>query len=114
MAQRMQPVAQGLWSNIPPEKEYDFGEDDCCCFTYSFWSGGGTQKLKLYEHDIAWETTCPCPWPILMPSSCYLHVLLVAFRCLWCLLGLAGEEFVRCKPYRKLNSVEVNIQRQLS
>ncbi len=24
MAQRMQPVAQGLWSNIPPEKEYDF------------------------------------------------------------------------------------------
>ena len=31
MAQRMQPVAQGLWSNIPPEKEYDFGEDDCCC-----------------------------------------------------------------------------------
>ena len=107
MAQPMQPVAQGLWSNIPPEKEYDFKHQnssyDCC-------SGGGTQKLKLYKDDIAWEATCPCPWPIL----CLLPVTFTPFTAccapvvcgvFW---GLQGKEFVRRKPYRKLNSVEVN------
>ena len=104
MAQRMQPVAQGLWSNIPPEKEYDFGEDDCCCFTYSFWSGGGTQKLKLYEHDIAWETTCPCPWPILA-AVCTVYFYPINCCVFW---SLKGKTFVRRKPYKKLNSVEVD------
>ena len=104
MAQRMQPVAQGLWSSIPPEKEYNFGEDDCCCFTYSFWSGGGTQKLKLYEHDIAWETTCPCPWPILA-AVCTVYFYPINCCVFW---SLKGKTFVRRKPYTKLNSVEVD------
>jgi hypothetical protein len=107
MAQPMRPVAQGLWSNIPPEKEYDFKHQnssyDCC-------SGGGTQKLKLYKDDIAWEATCPCPWPIL----CLLPVTFTPFTaCCFPVVcgvfwGLQGKEFVRRKPYRKLNSVSVD------
>ena len=105
MAQPIQPiVVQALWSSIPPEKEYNFGEDDCCCFTYSFWSGGGTQKLKLYEHDIAWETTCPCPWPILA-AVCTVYFYPINCCVFW---SLKGKTFVRRKPYTKLNSVEVD------
>ena len=105
MAQPIQPiVVQALWSSIPPEKEYNFGEDECCCFTYPCWSGGGTQKLKLYEHDIAWETTCPCPWPILA-AVCTNYLYPINCCIFW---SLKGKTFVRRKPYTKLNSVEVD------
>jgi hypothetical protein len=105
MAQPIQPiVVQALWSSIPPEKEYNFGEDECCCFTYPCWSGGGTQKLKLYEHDIAWEVTCPCPWPILA-AVCTNYFYPINCCIFW---SLKGKTFVRRKPYTKLNSVEVD------
>ena len=103
MAQRMQPVAQGLWSNIPPEKEYNFN-DCCCCFTYDCLSGGGTQKLKLYKDDIAWEVTCPCPWPILA-AVCTMFFYPINCIVFW---SLQGKTFVRRKPYKKLNSVAVD------
>ena len=100
-AQRMQPVAQGLWSSIPPEKEYDFKHQnssyDCC-------SGGGTQKLKLYKDDIAWEATCPCPWPILA-AVCTMFFYPINCIVFW---SLQGKTFVRRKPYKKLNSVAVD------
>ena len=103
MAQPMQPVAQGLWSNIPPEKEYNFN-DCCCCFTYDCLSGGGTQKLKLYKDDIAWEVTCPCPWPILA-AVCTMFFYPINCIVFW---SLQGKTFVRRKPYKKLNSVAVD------
>mgnify|MGYP001291419893 CR=1 FL=1 len=104
MAQPIQPiVVQALWSSIPPEKEYNIDEGGCCCFNYGCLSGGGTKKLKLYEHDIAWEQTCPNPWPIL----CLLPTWFWAISCpLYCMLK--GQKFVRRKPYTKLNSVEVD------
>ena len=104
MAQPIQPiVVQALWSNIPPEKEYNFEKEGCCCFTYACFSGGGTQKLKLYKDDIAWEQTCPNPWPIL----CYFPGFFWAVSCpVYCMLK--GGKFVRRKPYTKLNAVEVD------
>ena len=102
-AQPIQPiVVQALWSSIPPEKEYNIDEGGCCCFNYGCLSGGGTKKLKLYEHDIAWEQTCPNPWPIL----CLLPTWFWAISCpLYCMLK--GQKFVRRKPYTKLTAVSV-------
>ena len=109
MAQPIQPVVvQALWSSIPPEKEYNIDEGGCCCFNYGCLSGGGTKKLKLYEHDIAWEETCPNPWPLF----CLLPVFLSGGMCwaiscpLYCMLK--GKKVVRRKPYTKLNAVEVD------
>ena len=108
MAQPIQPVVvQALWSSIPPEKEYNIDEGGCCCFNYGCLSGGGTKKLKLYEHDIAWEETCPNPWPLF----CLLPVFLSGGMCwaiscpLYCMLK--GKKFVRRKPYTKLTAVSV-------
>ena len=109
MAQPIQPiVVQALWSSIPPEKEYNIDEGGCCCFNYGCLSGGGTKKLKLYEHDIAWEETCPNPWPLF----CLLPVFLSGGMCwaiscpLYCMLK--GKKVVRRKPYTKLNAVAVD------
>ena len=104
MAQPIQPiVVQALWSSIPPEKEYNIDEGGCCCFNYGCLSGGGTKKLKLYEHDIAWEQTCPNPWPLF----CLMPAFFWAISCpIYCMLK--GKKVVRRKPYTKLNSVEVD------
>ena len=96
-------VARGLWSDLPPEKEYQFKDCNCCC-TYGCCSGGGTQELKLYKDDIAWEATCPCPWPILA-AVCTAYLYPINCVVFWC---LEGKMFVRRKPYTKLNSVEVD------
>ena len=96
-------VARGLWSDLPPEKEYQFKDCNCCC-TYGCCSGGGTQELKLYKDDIAWEATCPCPWPILA-AVCTNYFYPINCCIFW---SLKGKTFVRRKPYTKLNSVEVD------
>ena len=104
MAQPIQPVVvQALWSSIPPEKEYNIEEGGCCCFNYGCLSGGGTKKLKLYEHDIAWEQTCPNPWPLF----CLMPAFFWGISCpLYCMLK--GKKVVRRKPYTKLTAVSVD------
>ena len=87
---QIRPVPATLYLDAKPEKEYTV--HDCC---YPCVSGGGEQKIKLYKGDIAFEQTCPCPWPIfcipgigcLFPFTCPIF---------WC---LKGKTLVTRKPY---------------
>ena len=50
------PVPQEMHAENTPELEYTV-DDEC----YWICSGGGSQKIKLYKDDIAFEQTCPAP-----------------------------------------------------
>ena len=95
----VQPSNAGRWVDVPPEKEYTV--HDCC---YPCCSGGGYQKIKLYKDEVALETTCPCPWPLLLPAvTGYGAPLFCSIYFL-----LAGTNSIVRKPYSKLNGVEID------
>mmetsp|Transcript_45161 Transcript_45161/g.118509 ORF Transcript_45161/g.118509 Transcript_45161/m.118509 type:complete len:201 (-) Transcript_45161:163-765(-) len=91
-------AASGRWMDIPPEKEYEI-HDKCypCC------SGGGYQKIKLYKDDVAFEATCPNPWPILCFLPAYAWVISCPLY-----FTLMGTKTIVRKPYTKLNGVEID------
>ena len=94
MAVAPKPGGKGLtYLDEPPLKEYTV--HDCC---YPFLSGGGYQKIRLFEDDISFEQNCPCPWPILcipIPGLCIFSYI-------------ACSSAITRKPYKEIKGVQLD------
>ena len=118
------PVPQEMHAENTPELEYTV-DDEC----YWICSGGGSQKIKLYKDDIAFEQTCPAPvlgvccFPcgtVPIDVACFLSCctgcflpfgnfgLQIAFCGCPYLWGLWGRKMVTRTPYRQLKNVQLN------
>ena len=85
------PVPQEMHAENTPELEYTV-HDDC----YWYCSGGGSQKIKLYKDDIAFEQTCPSP---VLGVCCFpfgtvpIDVACCLFCCTWGFLPFGNFGF---------------------